>query len=85
MLHVQSDANRNREEDVLQEKEKQIFLLEARLEAKQAQILEMQAKKQSSDAATQFTYSDVAECKPEVFHAYRSSSHLYITTFSQAI
>ena len=38
-------------------------------EAKQTQILHMQAEKQSSDVSTQFVYSDVPECKPEAFLA----------------
>ena len=50
-------------EDDLQAKDKQIALLEARLEGKQTQLPSVQAEKQSNDAATQFICSDVAECK----------------------
>ena len=53
----------------LQAKKDCIALLRTSLEVKQAQSLHMQAEKQSSDASTQFLYSDVAECKPETFHA----------------
>ena len=49
-------------------KNERIELLETSLELKQAQILHMKAEKQSSDASTQFIYSDVAECKPEILH-----------------
>ena len=50
-------------EDDLQANDKRIAQLEACLEGKQAQ----QAQKRSSDASTQFIYSDVAECKSETF------------------
>ena len=56
-------------EDNLQEKEKLIALLEASLEGKQTQLSCIQAEKQSSDASTQFIYSDIVECKSETFHA----------------
>ena len=48
-------------EDNLQAKDKQISRLEASLEEKQTK----QAEKRSSDATTQFVYSDVVECKSE--------------------
>ena len=50
-------------EDDLQTKEKQIAQLKASLEGKQTHLPSIQAEKQSSDAATQFTYSDVVERK----------------------
>ena len=54
-------------EDDLQAKDKQIVQLKASLEGKQTQFPSIQAEKQSSDAATQFIYSDVVECKPKTF------------------
>ena len=63
LLHVPLQADRDKAEYVLQEKDKHISLLQATLEAKQAQILEMQAKKWSSDAAG--TCLDVVECEHE--------------------
>ena len=56
-------------EDDLQAKEKWISLLEASPKAKQTQLPHTQAEKESSDAATQFIYADVAECKLGRFHA----------------
>ena len=56
-------------EDDLQTKDKCISQLEASLKAKQTQLPQTQAEKESSDAATQFVYADVAECKLGVFHA----------------
>ena len=55
-------------EDDLQAKDKQIAQLEATLDGRQTQPPCIQAEKQSSDATTQFIYSDVAECKSETFH-----------------
>ena len=56
--------------DNLQAKDKHIARLEASLEAQQTQLPQMQAEKESSDAATQFIYTDVAECRPEIFIVY---------------
>ena len=60
-------------EEYLQVKDKQVALCAASLEG-------MQTEKQSSDAATQFTYSDVAECKSETFRI-RISRHIHTCTF----
>ena len=60
----------------LQAKNKQISLLEASLEAKQAQLSPVPVKKESNDEATQFVYSDFpAECKPDILHA-KTLSHI---------
>ena len=56
-------------ENDLQAKDKLIAPFDSNLEEKKPQFPSIQAEKQSSDAATQFIYSDVVECKSELFHA----------------
>ena len=58
-------------ESVLQAKEKRINALQVKLQAQEVQVIELQAKKESSDIATQFSYLDIAECKSTIFHALK--------------